>query len=64
MTLLIALGAGSHGAIAQDATPAPYDPHTDLASLSGAVEVAGSATVGPIVEAAAEALPSRRPTSP
>ena len=61
MTLLIALGAGSHGAVAQDATPAPYDPGTDLASLSGAVEVAGSATVGPIFEAAAEAFAEQAP---
>jgi phosphate transport system substrate-binding protein len=61
VTLLIALGAGSHGAVAQDATPAPYDPSTDLTSLSGAVEVAGSATVGPIVEAAAEAFGEQAP---
>jgi phosphate transport system substrate-binding protein len=39
---------------AQDATPAPYTPITDPATLSGSVEADGSSTVGPITEAVAE----------
>lgn len=41
-------------ASAQDATPAPYTPGTDLASLSGSITSDGSSTVFPIMEALAE----------
>ncbi len=39
---------------AQDATPAPYTPSGDVGSLSGEIQVDGSSTVGPIVQALAE----------
>lgn len=39
---------------AQDATPAPYTPGTDLDSLSGGISADGSSTVFPIMEALAE----------
>lgn len=41
-------------ALAQDATPMPYTPGTDLSSLGGKIESDGSSTVGPITEAVAE----------
>jgi phosphate transport system substrate-binding protein len=41
-------------ASAQDATVTPYQPSTDLGSLSGTVTADGSSTVGPITEALAE----------
>ncbi len=41
-------------ASAQDATVTPYQPSTDLGSLSGTIAVDGSSTVGPITEALAE----------
>ena len=41
-------------ASAQDATPAPYSPGTDLESLSGKITSDGSSTVFPIMEALAE----------
>ena len=41
-------------ASAQEATPAPYTPGTDLGSLSGSVTSDGSSTVFPIMEALAE----------
>jgi phosphate transport system substrate-binding protein len=44
----------SLGALAQNATPAPYTPATDPGSLSGAVNADGSSTVGPITQAVAE----------
>jgi phosphate transport system substrate-binding protein len=40
--------------LAQDATPIPYTPGTDLGSLSGSIEADGSSTVGPITQAVAE----------
>ena len=40
--------------VAQDATPIPYSPGTDPASLSGSVSADGSSTVFPIMEALAE----------
>jgi len=39
---------------AQDATPMPYTPGTDLGSLSGSISADGSSTVGPITQAVAE----------
>jgi phosphate transport system substrate-binding protein len=39
---------------AQDATPAPYAPGTDLGALTGKIEADGSSTVGPITEAVTE----------
>lgn len=39
---------------AQDSTPAPYTPGTDLGSLSGTISADGSSTVFPIMEALAE----------
>ena len=39
---------------AQDATPAPYTPGTDLGELSGTITSDGSSTVGPVTEAVAE----------
>jgi phosphate transport system substrate-binding protein len=39
---------------AQDATPMPYTPGTDLGSLSGKITADGSSTVFPIMEALAE----------
>jgi phosphate transport system substrate-binding protein len=39
---------------AQDATPIPYEPGAELASLSGTVVSDGSSTVGPMTEAVAE----------
>jgi len=39
---------------AQDATPMPYSPGTDLGSLSGKISADGSSTVFPIMEALAE----------
>jgi phosphate transport system substrate-binding protein len=41
-------------ASAQDATPAPYSPGTDLGALSGSITSDGSSTVFPIMEALAE----------
>ena len=41
-------------ASAQDATPAPYSPGTDLAALGGKITSDGSSTVFPILEALAE----------
>jgi phosphate transport system substrate-binding protein len=41
-------------ASAQDGTPFPYTPGTDLSALSGSIETDGSSTVGPITEAVAE----------
>lgn len=41
-------------ASAQDATPLPYSPGTDLGSLSGKITADGSSTVFPIMEALAE----------
>jgi phosphate transport system substrate-binding protein len=41
-------------ATAQEATPMPYTPGTDLASLGGKIESDGSSTVAPITEAIAE----------
>lgn len=41
-------------ATAQDATPAPYNPGTDLGALSGKITSDGSSTVFPIMEALAE----------
>jgi phosphate transport system substrate-binding protein len=56
--LTVALGAtlavSSISALAQDATPAPYTPGTDLGSLSGSISADGSSTVGPITQAVAE----------
>jgi phosphate transport system substrate-binding protein len=56
--LTVALGAtlavSNLGALAQDATPAPYTPMTDPGSLSGAINIDGSSTVGPITQAVAE----------
>ena len=49
LTLLIA-GVAS----AQDATPIPYEPGNDLASLGGSLVSDGSSTVGPLTEAVAE----------
>ena len=39
---------------AQDATPMPYTPGTDLGELSGSISADGSSTVGPIMQAVAE----------
>ena len=39
---------------AQDATPLPYTPGTDLGALSGSITMDGSSTVFPIAEALAE----------
>jgi phosphate transport system substrate-binding protein len=39
---------------AQDATPVPYTPSTDLGSLKGTITADGSSTVFPIMEALAE----------
>jgi phosphate transport system substrate-binding protein len=50
LTGLAAIG----GVDAQDATPIPYEPGTDLGSLSGSVVSDGSSTVGPLTEAVAE----------
>jgi phosphate transport system substrate-binding protein len=56
--LTVALGAAlatsGVATLAQDATPIPYTPGTDLGSLSGSVEADGSSTVGPITQAVAE----------
>ena len=41
-------------ASAQDATPIPYEPGNDLASLGGSLVSDGSSTVGPLTEAVAE----------
>jgi phosphate transport system substrate-binding protein len=41
-------------AAAQDATPAPYAPGTDLGALGGSITSDGSSTVFPIMEALAE----------
>lgn len=56
-----AAGAAIAGALllpgivsAQDATPVPYTPGTDLGSLSGKITADGSSTVFPIMEALAE----------
>lgn len=54
VALLIALSAGTIRVGAQEGTPAPSTPSADLAALSGTVEIAGSATVGPILQAAAD----------
>ncbi len=55
VAIAVAFGLGLLGSvIAQDATPAPYTPGTDPASLSGSVTSDGSSTVGPITEAVAE----------
>jgi phosphate transport system substrate-binding protein len=51
--LLCSLSLGSI-ASAQDATPAPYTPGTDPATLTGSIEADGSSTVGPITEAITE----------
>lgn len=51
---IAAAASMSLGAYAQDATPAPYTPGTDLSALSGSVSADGSSTVGPITEAVAE----------
>ncbi|MDQ3094579.1 MAG: PstS family phosphate ABC transporter substrate-binding protein [Actinomycetota bacterium] len=55
------LGAALAGAMlltgpvfAQDATPMPYTPGTELGELSGSIVMDGSSTVGPIGEAVAE----------
>jgi len=56
--LTVALGAAlatsGVATLAQDATPIPYTPGTDLGSLSGSIEADGSSTVGPITQAVAE----------
>jgi phosphate transport system substrate-binding protein len=51
--LLFSMTLGSI-ATAQEATPAPYTPGTDLGALSGSIEADGSSTVGPITEAVTE----------
>ncbi|MCC6793382.1 MAG: PstS family phosphate ABC transporter substrate-binding protein [Thermomicrobiales bacterium] len=51
--LLCSLSLGSFAA-AQDGTPMPYTPGTDLGALSGSIESDGSSTVGPITEAVTE----------
>lgn len=51
--LLFSLSFGSLAA-SEHATPAPYTPGTDLASLTGSIESDGSSTVGPITEAVTE----------
>ena len=55
------LGAALAGAmlltgpvLAQEATPVPYSPGTELGSLSGSITSDGSSTVGPITQAVAE----------
>jgi phosphate transport system substrate-binding protein len=57
----VAVGAAIAGALlmpgfvsAQEATPAPYLPGTDLGSLKGKISADGSSTVFPIMEALAE----------
>jgi phosphate transport system substrate-binding protein len=56
--LTVALGAAlatsGVATFAQDATPNPYTPGTDLDSLSGSIESDGSSTVGPITQAVTE----------
>ncbi|MGE3797834.1 MAG: PstS family phosphate ABC transporter substrate-binding protein [Thermomicrobiales bacterium] len=53
--LAIAVMIGLAGvATAQDATPLPYTPGNDLATLSGTIVADGSSTVGPMTEAVAE----------
>jgi phosphate transport system substrate-binding protein len=54
IALVATLAVSSIGALAQDATPAPYTPATDLGSLSGSISADGSSTVGPITQAVAE----------
>jgi phosphate transport system substrate-binding protein len=61
LVLLASLIVAPNAVNAQEATPVPYSPGTDLAALSGAIEVAGSATVGPAVEAAADAFAEQAP---
>lgn len=50
----IALSILAIQSLAQDATPMPYQPGTDLNSLSGTIVADGSSTVGPLTEAVAE----------
>src|SRR5215216_1643228 len=63
--LAVALGAAlavsAAPTIAQDATPFPYTPGTDLASLSGSISSDGSSTVGPITEAVTEEFAGQAP---
>jgi phosphate transport system substrate-binding protein len=54
VALVAALATSGLSAFAQDATPIPYTPGTDLGSLSGSIEADGSSTVGPITQAVAE----------
>jgi phosphate transport system substrate-binding protein len=54
VALLTAVTISMSGVGAQDATPMPYTPGTDLGSLSGNIVADGSSTVGPITEAVAE----------
>lgn len=55
MTAMVAAALTIPGiASAQDATPAPYSPGTDLGALSGKITSDGSSTVFPIMEALAE----------
>jgi phosphate transport system substrate-binding protein len=49
-----ALATSCLSSLAQEATPFPYTPGTDLGSLSGSIEADGSSTVGPITQAVAE----------
>jgi phosphate transport system substrate-binding protein len=48
-------------ASAQDAEIKPYEPGTDLGSLSGTISADGSSTVGPITEALAEEFAGQAP---
>jgi phosphate transport system substrate-binding protein len=63
--LTVALGAAlvvpGLSALAQDATPFPYTPGTELPSLSGSIVSDGSSTVGPITEAVAEEFAGQAP---
>lgn len=56
-----ALTISLSGAIAQDATPAPYTPSEGASDLSGTIVADGSSTVGPITEAVAEEFASVAP---
>jgi phosphate transport system substrate-binding protein len=63
--LTVALGAAlavsAAPTTAQDATPFPYTPGTDLESLSGSIASDGSSTVGPITEAVTEEFAGQAP---
>lgn len=51
---LTAISLSVTGILAQDATPTPFEPGTDLESLAGTIVADGSSTVGPVTEAIAE----------